>query len=69
MESFVLFLIVLITAINLLVAISTSMVLIKIFEIVKNQEERYQAEEKMKRQARGLIDIDTPQMPYNLLPR
>lgn len=66
MEIFVLFLIILLTGLNLLVSISTSMVLIKIYDILQNQEERYQTEEHTKRQARSLIDVNTPQFPYNL---
>lgn len=66
MVYFISFLLILITTINLIISISTSLVLIKIFEIIKNQEERYQLEEEAKRQARGLIDVDTPQVPYNL---
>lgn len=66
MEIFVLCLLVLLAGINLVLAVSTSLVLIKIFEIAKNQEERYQLEEEARRQARGLFDIETPQVPYSL---
>jgi len=66
MEIFILCLLVLLATVNLVLAISTSMVLIKIFEISRNQEERYELEEEARRQAKGLIDIATPQAPYNL---
>jgi hypothetical protein len=66
MEIFILCLLVFLAGINLILAISTSMVLIKIFEISKNQEERFQLEEEARRQARGLMDINTPQVPYSL---
>lgn len=66
MEIFILCLLVFLAGINLILAISTSMVLIKIFEISKNQEERFQLEEEARQQARGLMDINTPQVPYSL---
>jgi hypothetical protein len=66
METFILCLLVLLAGVNLILAISTSMVLIKIFEISRNQEERFQLEEEARRQVKGLMDIDTPQVPYSL---
>ncbi len=66
MLEFMLCAIVVITILNLVLALSTSMVLIKIYEINKAQEDRYQMEEEAKRQARGLADITTPQIPYDL---
>lgn len=63
---FVSLLLSLITIVNLVISISTSMVLIKIYEITRNQEERHQLEEEAKRLGRSLIDVDTPQVPYNL---
>lgn len=66
MEIFVLCLLVLITGINLVLAISTSLVLIKIFEIIKMQQSTQELEAEAKRQARGLLDVDTPQVPYSL---
>ena len=66
MEIFILCLLVLLAVINLVLAVGTSMVLIKVFEINKNQEERYQLEEEAKQMARGLLDVNTPQVPYNL---
>lgn len=69
MEAFVLFLLVMFAVVNLVIAIGASMLLIKIFEILKIQESRHQLEEDAKVRARGLIDIDTPQAPYNLRTR
>jgi hypothetical protein len=66
MEIFILCLLVLLAGINLVLAISTSMVLVKIFEIVKMQQYTQELEAEAKRQARGLLDIDTPQVPYSL---
>jgi hypothetical protein len=56
---FVVLMLVLIAAINLILSISTSMLLIKVFELVKVAEERHQMEEEAKRQARGLMNVDT----------
>lgn len=69
MEAFVLCLLVFLAIVNLVLAISTSLVLIKIYEISKNQEERYELEEEAKRQVKGLLDITTPQVPYSLRSR
>ena len=66
MEVFFLCLLVLLAVVNLILAISTSMVVIKIYEISKMQEERYQADEEAKQLARGLMDVTTPQVPYSL---
>lgn len=66
MEAFVVCVLVLLALVNVILAIGTSIVLTKVFEIVKTQEERYQYEEELKRQARSLLDIDTPQVPYSL---
>lgn len=66
MEAFVLFLLLMFAIGNLVMSVSASILLIKIFEILKTQEERHQLEEDAKRKARGLMDIDTPQAPYNL---
>lgn len=62
---FILFLLILITGINLIISISISLVLIKIYEIGSLQEKRRQLEEKSKVQNRGLVDVSTPQIPYN----
>jgi len=59
MEVFILCLLVLLAVINLIVAISSSMVLIKVYEISLLQEQRYESQ----RQARGLVDI-----PYRPTP-
>jgi uncharacterized membrane protein HdeD (DUF308 family) len=69
MEAFVLFLLVLFAMINLAVMLGVALTMVKIFEMIKNQEERHQMEEEVKRKARGLLDINTPQMPYNLRDR
>ncbi len=66
MEIFILCLLVLLAVINLVLAVGTSMVLIKVFEINRNQEERHKLEEEAKLQARGLMDVNTSQVPYNL---
>jgi hypothetical protein len=66
MEIFFLCLLVLLAGINLILAVSTSLVLIKIFEFVKTIHSNQELEEEAKRQARGLMDIQTPQAPYNL---
>lgn len=66
MEIFVLCLLVLITGINLVLAVSTSMVLVKIFEVIKMQQYTQELEVEAKRQARGLLDVETPQVPYSL---
>lgn len=58
MELFFLCLLTLLALINMALAISTSLVLIKLYEFAKNEEERYQMEEEAKRQARNLIDVD-----------
>lgn len=68
MEIFILCLLVLVAGVNLVLAVSTSLVLIKIFEVVKMQQYTQEREEDVKRQARGLINVDTPQIPYNLRP-
>ena len=60
------FILVIITGINLILALSSSMVLTKVYELVREFEERFQLDEQAKRQARGLMDIDTPQAPYNM---
>lgn len=69
MEAFVLFLLVMLTMLNLALTIGMGLTLIKIFEILKNQEERNQLEEEARLRTRGLMDINTPQMPYNLRDR
>lgn len=66
MEAFVVCVLVLLALVNLVLAVGMTMVLTKVFEIVKAQEERHQYEEEIKRQARSLIDIETPQVPYSL---
>jgi len=66
MEVFFFCLLVLLAGVNLILAISTSLVLIKIFEIVKGIQQAKELEEEAKRQARGLIDVTTPQTPYSL---
>ena len=52
------------TVINLFLTISNSLVIIRIFDLVKANEERYQANEEKKRIGRHLVDINTPQIPY-----
>jgi uncharacterized membrane protein HdeD (DUF308 family) len=69
MEAFVLFLLVLFAMINLAVVLGIALTMVKIFEMIKNQEERHQAEEEAKLRTRGLMDINTPQAPYNLRDR
>ncbi len=66
MEMFVMCLLVLLAVVNLAIAISTSLLLIKTYEITKAQEERYQLEVEARRQAKGLVDVETPQIPYSL---
>lgn len=70
MEVFFLCLIVFLAIINLILAISTSLVLIKIFEVVKDVQANQENEEEARRQAqdrlKGLIDIQTGQAPYSL---
>ena len=56
---FVVLMLVLITAINLILSISTSILLIKVFELIKAAEESRQVEEEAKRQARGLMNVGT----------
>ncbi len=69
MEAFVLFLLVLFAMINLAVVLGIALTMVKIFEMIKNQEERHQVEEEAKLRTRGLMDINTPQAPYNLRDR
>jgi len=66
MEAFVLFVLVLLAVVNVVLAISTSIVLAKVFEVVKMQQYTQELKEKATIQARGLLDIDTPQVPYSL---
>lgn len=66
MEMFVMCMLVLLAVINLAIAISTSLLLIKTYEVVKTQEERVQLEVEARRQAKGLVDVETPQIPYSL---
>jgi hypothetical protein len=60
------FILVIFTGINLILALSSSMVLTKVYELVREFEERFQLDEQARRHARGLMDIDTPQTPYNM---
>jgi len=66
MEAFAFCLIAFLSIVNLILAISTSIVVTKVFEVLKVQEERRELEEEAKRQVRGLLDIETPQVPYSL---
>ena len=70
MEVFFFCLIVFLAVINLILAISTSLVLIKIFEVVKDVQANQELEEEARRQVqdrlRGLMDVQTPQIPYSL---
>lgn len=70
MEVFFFCLIVFLAVINMILAISTSLVLIKIFEVVKdvqaNQELEFQARQQAQDRLKGLMDIQTGQAPYSL---
>jgi hypothetical protein len=66
MEVFFFCLLVLLAVVNLVLAISTSMVLVKIFEIVKTTQDNQAFADEAKLQARGLLDVETPQVPYSL---
>jgi hypothetical protein len=69
MHEFFFCLLVLLTGINLVLGISTSMVLIKLYEMSRNQEERHEMVEEARRQARGLIEVDRPGAPFVLKPQ
>ena len=69
METFVLFLLVLFAFVTLALIVGIAATVIKIYEILKNQEERHQMGEEAKLRTRGLMDINTPQAPYNLRDR
>jgi hypothetical protein len=70
MEVFFFCLIVFLAVINLILAISTSLVLIKIFEIVKevqvNQDLEFKARQQALDRVKGLMDVETPQAQYIL---
>ncbi len=70
MEVFFFCLLVFLAIINLILAISTSLVLIKIFEVVKdvqnNQELEIEAQKQAMDRVKGLMDIQTGQAPYSL---
>jgi hypothetical protein len=60
----IVFVLLILTIINTILMISSSMTLIRIFEYLRASEERYQFAEEQKRQAKGLMDIATSQVPY-----
>jgi hypothetical protein len=60
----VVFVLLILTIVNTILVISSSMTLIRIFEYLKISEERFQVEEEKKRKARGLVDVTTPQIPF-----
>lgn len=70
MEVFFFCLLVFLAIVNLILAISTSLVLIKIFEITKevqaNQNLELQARQQAIDRVKGLMDVQTPQAPYSL---
>lgn len=63
---FIIFFVLLLTLVNSVLMIGGSMVMVKIYEIVKTQEDRWQKEEAKRRNSRGLNDITTSQIPYDL---
>ena len=63
---FVLLLMLAIGIVNLVLTISSSMLLIKTYEIIRQSEERRILEIEAKNAAKGLVDISTPQVPYSL---
>ena len=65
-SSFIILLLVIVSLINLAVTASVSMLLVKVFDIVRENEERRLAEEELRRKKLGLVNVETPQIPYNM---
>lgn len=62
MEIFILCMLFLISLVNLFILASASLILVKIFELLNSSKNGKKPIET------GLVDIATPQIPYNLRP-